>query len=205
MFLHVSVILFTVGGGGGLPHCMLGYTPSRIRSRHPPGAEVGTPGSRHPSSTVHAGRYGQESGGTHPTRMQSSLESKHRKTEEIAFSTCSVNKPYTTDLHSALWEVCSEFVQTLRTDPAARTAVTLRHCYTGSPPTVITKPINYDYSLLQPPVFRAVVLLYIFTVCTGGLTPPTVINDTCLVTEPCNLRLPNIYGQNNKLITLVAY
>ena len=33
--LHVSVILFT--RGGGLPHCKLGYTPSPgTRSRHPP-------------------------------------------------------------------------------------------------------------------------------------------------------------------------
>ena len=33
--LHVSVILFT--RGGGLPHCKLGYTPSPgTRGRHPP-------------------------------------------------------------------------------------------------------------------------------------------------------------------------
>ena len=77
MFLHVSVILFT--GGGGLPHCMLGYTP-----HPPPGPKAGTPPpeytppSRHPPqdqapppSAVHAGRYGQQAGGTHPTGMQS--------------------------------------------------------------------------------------------------------------------------------------
>ena len=47
-------------------------------------------------------------------------------------------------------------------------------------------------------MIRAVLLLYIYTVCTGGLTPPTVIKDKCLVTEPCNLRLPTIYGYNSK-------
>ena len=75
------------------------------------------------------------------------IENKHRKTGDIAISMRSVNKPYTTDLHSALREVCSEFVQTLRTDPAARTAVTPRHCYTGSPPTVTIKPVNHDHSV----------------------------------------------------------
>ena len=43
-------------------------------SRHPPGAdppEQTPPGSRHslPTCTVHAGRYGQQVGGTHPTGM----------------------------------------------------------------------------------------------------------------------------------------
>ena len=41
--------------GGGLPHCMLGYPP----------------GTRHPPSAVHAGIYGQQAGGMHPTGMQS--------------------------------------------------------------------------------------------------------------------------------------
>ena len=74
------------GGGGALPQCMLGYhtpppsgadTPSRAdtppsprRSRHP------LPLSRHPPPgtplcAVHAGRYGQQAGGMHPTGMQS--------------------------------------------------------------------------------------------------------------------------------------
>ena len=58
--------------GGGLPQCMLGYhtpgadTPNR--SRHP-----SPPGSRHPPTAEHAGRYGQCVGGTHPTGMQSCL------------------------------------------------------------------------------------------------------------------------------------
>ena len=37
------------------------------RSRHPPG--VDTP--MHPHCAVHAGRYGQQAGGTHPTGMHS--------------------------------------------------------------------------------------------------------------------------------------
>ena len=82
--------------GGCLPQCMLGYhpreqTPPRSRppwSRHPPGAdtpwEQTPPGantphqeqtpptrSKHPPRAVHAGRYGQQAGGMHPTGMQS--------------------------------------------------------------------------------------------------------------------------------------
>ena len=53
VFLHVSVTLFT----GGLPHCMLGYTPG-TRGRHPAGADppradtpstgADPPSTRHP-------------------------------------------------------------------------------------------------------------------------------------------------------------
>ena len=88
MFLHVSVILST---GGGLPQCMLGYHPQgpgtplgpgthpeqtphpgpgTPQTRHPP-CDQASPGGRHPPSTLHAGRYGQEAGGMHPTGMQS--------------------------------------------------------------------------------------------------------------------------------------
>ena len=85
MFLHLSVILFT---GGGLPHCMLGYTPPPQNQRQaPPRPEAGTapprpqegtpeeqtppPRDQAPPSAVHAGRYRQQAGGTHPTGMQS--------------------------------------------------------------------------------------------------------------------------------------
>ena len=88
MILHVSVILFT---GAGLPHCILGYTPppslgpeagTPLRREEgtihpgpdpgtPQGPEAGTPpGADPPPSIVHAWRYGQQVGGTHPTRMQ---------------------------------------------------------------------------------------------------------------------------------------
>ena len=60
MFLRIFVILFT---GGGLPHCMLGYNPPPNTRQTPPG-------------TVHAGRYGQQAGGTHPTGMQSCINVK---------------------------------------------------------------------------------------------------------------------------------
>ena len=69
---------------GGLPHCMLGHTPpgtrgspSRTRGRHPleqtpQGAD--TPYQEQtPPGAVHAGRYGQQAGGKHPTGMQSCL------------------------------------------------------------------------------------------------------------------------------------
>ena len=53
---------------GALPQCMLGYPPpeqTSPRSRHPP--------DQAPPYAVHAGRYSQQAGGTHPTRMQSCL------------------------------------------------------------------------------------------------------------------------------------
>ena len=44
MFLYVSVNLFT----GGLSHCMLGYTPSGTRGRHPlDQRQTHPPGTRH--------------------------------------------------------------------------------------------------------------------------------------------------------------
>ena len=79
-----------------LPQCMMG-TPPREQTppgskppitRHPPGAEFPPdqaptpqgadtipwkrhpPESRHPPCTVHAGIYGQQAGGTHPSGMQ---------------------------------------------------------------------------------------------------------------------------------------
>ena len=55
IFLHLSVILFT-GGVPGQVHLPPGTPPARY-----------TPGS------VHAGRYGQQAGGTHPTGMHSYL------------------------------------------------------------------------------------------------------------------------------------
>ena len=81
----LSVILFT---RGGLPQCMLGYHPQGAGTprkqippwtRHPPGAapppgadppDQAPPGTRPPSRAVHAERYGQRAGGTHPTGMQ---------------------------------------------------------------------------------------------------------------------------------------
>ena len=67
---------------GGLTQCMLGYTP-QTRGRHPPNRcrhplqtrGKHPPRNRHPPGadthpcTVHAGRYGQQAGGTHPTGM----------------------------------------------------------------------------------------------------------------------------------------
>ena len=50
----------SVHKGGGLPQCMLGYPSTREQ----------TPQSSHPGA-VHAGRYGQKAGGTHPTGMHS--------------------------------------------------------------------------------------------------------------------------------------
>ena len=87
--------LFVHGGGGVLPHCMLGYTPPRadtLWEQSPLGPEADTPPqqtpsmgadtpgsrnhlpqSRHPPCSVNAGRYGQQAGGMHPTGIHTSL------------------------------------------------------------------------------------------------------------------------------------
>ena len=50
---------------GGVPHCMLGHPPPWDQRQVPP------PEQAPPPSAVHAGRYGQQAGDTHPTGMQS--------------------------------------------------------------------------------------------------------------------------------------
>ena len=59
IFLHLSVILFTVGGGVCLSACW--------DTHPPPGPDPPSPGG------VHAVRYGQQAGGTHPTGMHSCI------------------------------------------------------------------------------------------------------------------------------------
>ena len=51
-------VIFSVVCVKNSVHCMLGYSPSLGADTSPPGA-------------VHAGRYGQQAGCTHPTGMQS--------------------------------------------------------------------------------------------------------------------------------------
>ena len=51
---------------------------AHLRSRHPAGSSHTPPESRHPPEqtppcAVHAGRYGQQAGGMHPTGMQSCI------------------------------------------------------------------------------------------------------------------------------------
>ena len=93
IFSQASVILF-IGGvclstcwdttTPGTRHPHRSSRPPSPRARHnpgpgtPPGAgtppAAGIPRSRHPPSTAeHAGRYGQRTGGTHPTGMHSCL------------------------------------------------------------------------------------------------------------------------------------
>ena len=81
IFSQASVILFT---GGGLPQCMLGYhTPWQEDppgKADPPGMETptgkadapwqGRPPGKETPCAVHAGRYGQQAEGIHPTGMQ---------------------------------------------------------------------------------------------------------------------------------------
>ena len=56
---------------GGLPQCMLGYHTPLSRHPHPWSRQPPGPGT--PLCAVHAGRYGQQAGGMHPTGMQSCL------------------------------------------------------------------------------------------------------------------------------------
>ena len=67
MFLHVSEILFT-GGGSAPLHAGI-HRSSAEPEAAPPGADPLGPDT--PPSAVHAGRYGQQAGSTHPTGMQS--------------------------------------------------------------------------------------------------------------------------------------
>ena len=72
IFLHVSVC--PQGAVPGQEPTLGRYTPP---GRYPPGQvpPLGryTPGQVHPPEAVHAGRYGQQAGGTHPTGMHSCL------------------------------------------------------------------------------------------------------------------------------------
>ena len=82
----LSVILF-MGEGGG---CVSQYSMVRQPCRKtPPGRQTlqedrplpgrQTPQGRHhedPQGALHAGRYGQQAGGTHPTGMDTWLESR---------------------------------------------------------------------------------------------------------------------------------
>ena len=94
----------SVHRGGCLPQCMLGYhhhtPPPGADTPHPPGAdtpwEQTPPRSRHrpraaeqtPPDTEPAGRYGQRTGGTHPTGMQSCLLSKTGNDRFCVYNVC---------------------------------------------------------------------------------------------------------------------
>ena len=67
MFLHLSVSHSVHGGG---------YTPWAGTPNPPPGPGT-PPWAGTPPRAVHAGRYGQQAGGTHPTGMHSCLDLNH--------------------------------------------------------------------------------------------------------------------------------
>ena len=76
IFSEACVKNFVHGRLGGLPHCMLGYTPPDQRLAPPgPGAGTHTPDQEQPpppgTDTPLPRRYGQQAGGAHPTGMQS--------------------------------------------------------------------------------------------------------------------------------------
>ena len=66
MFLHVSVILLTRGGV-----CLSACWDSRPPWEQTPPPRSRPPWEQTPPPPVHAGRYGQQAGGMHPTGMQS--------------------------------------------------------------------------------------------------------------------------------------
>ena len=61
VIFSVACVKNSVHRGDGLPQCVLG------EKLHPPGADISP-------CAVHAGRYGQQAGGLHPTGMQSCFE-----------------------------------------------------------------------------------------------------------------------------------
>ena len=63
--LHAGICTPPTGPEAGTP------PPAPGSRHHPAGPGAGPPRSRTPPSTVHAGRYGQQAGGTHPIGMQS--------------------------------------------------------------------------------------------------------------------------------------
>ena len=79
MFLHLSVSYSVHNGGGSAPVHAGITTPRDQRQTLPPVPEADpreqipprayTPWSRHTPYAVHAGRYGQQADGTHPTGM----------------------------------------------------------------------------------------------------------------------------------------
>ena len=79
IFLHLSVILFTgevppVPEAGNPPH-RTRDTPHGTMHTHPlPDQRQAPPGSDTPAAAVHAGRWAQQAGGTHPTGMQSCID-----------------------------------------------------------------------------------------------------------------------------------
>ena len=82
-YVFTCVCLSTVGEC--LPHCMLGYTPHQDQRQTtpeqaspweqtpPPRDQRQTPPKDQTPPAVHAGRYGQQAGGTHPTGMHTCL------------------------------------------------------------------------------------------------------------------------------------
>ena len=117
MFLQLSVILFTGGGSAsvhaGIPPLTPGQTPP---------LEQAPPVSRHPSCAVHAGRYGQQAGGMHPTGMQSSCIFEKRHSDELAWE---IMDPllFTAILQSNLLNIESWFFEDHLRDFSARGAV----------------------------------------------------------------------------------
>ena len=95
MFLHLAVSHFVHKGLGVSASVYAGiHTPPPGADTHPPGCrhpsqsrnpleadtpwEQTPPRSRQPPCAVHAGRYGQQAGSTHPTGMHTCYENVNR-------------------------------------------------------------------------------------------------------------------------------
>ena len=77
MFLHLSVSHSVHGELVRLSACLDTHPPGQTPpgSRHPPQEQ--TPPEQTPPRAVHAGRYGQQTGSTHPTGMHTCFCSIH--------------------------------------------------------------------------------------------------------------------------------
>ena len=80
--------------------------PGTSRSRHtpleqtnPPGADT-PPKQTHPASAVHAGTYGQQAGGMHPTGMQSCLGMIFHVAKSKVYTKCRCSPPEVPNSHS---------------------------------------------------------------------------------------------------------
>ena len=92
MFLHLSVILFT--GVLGDPGTKDRHPPDQRQA--PPGADLppvaDTPWDQTPPCAVHAGRYGQQAGGTHPTGMHTCLSCMYGQLKKTNLNQRSLKK-----------------------------------------------------------------------------------------------------------------
>ena len=156
MFLRLSVSHFV--HSGGVP----GQVPPRPGT--PPQDQVHSPGTRytpwdqvHPPGAVHAGRYGQQAGGTHPTGMYSCYviipgRIINMETQNVKFSEWQEDIP----VDASVWREAARYnVYSLNiiriflevgTGYVTRIGNVLNSCLNSS----LNTTLNYPFSVLNP-------------------------------------------------------